>query len=71
MSLVAALQFAFSNVWLLASTESCIYDMTSADVCLQMGCTTAEMSKYIMRVQITVAVMASYLSNGNARHLSV
>ena len=35
-------------------------DLTSADVCLQMECATAEKSKSIMLVQITVAVVPAY-----------
>ena len=31
-----------------AHQQYCVYDLTSADVCLQMGYTTAEKSKSIM-----------------------
>ena len=33
---------------LLAQQQCCVYDLTSADVCLQMGHATAEKSKSIM-----------------------
>ena len=35
----------------------CVYDLTSADVCPEIGCTTAEKWKSIMWVQKTVAVV--------------
>ena len=51
-----------SLFYLLASNHislqlCCVYNLTSADIWLQMGCTTAEKSKSIMWVQIIVAVV--------------
>ena len=42
--------------WGTSAMVRCVYDLISADVCLQMGWTTAEKSKSIMWIQITVNV---------------
>ena len=42
--------------WHYSQQQCCVHDLTSADARLQMGHTTAEKSKSIMAVQMTVAV---------------
>ena len=45
------------HFFFFSQQQSCVYDLTSADVHLQIGHTTAEKSKSIMWVQMTVAVL--------------